>query len=496
MKKIVNTFLALMFGIATSAQYTLIQQVNPGPNAWVDYNHIAPDQQGNLIFSGRIYNTSVTFGSTTLTAGTTSKCFMAKMDAGNNWLWARTLGGGTGVIGSIGNITTDNNGNIYLTGWFEGNVLFDNISLTSVGSSNTSWQDLFVAKMNGSGNFVWAKKEGTKNGSDQGYGIALDGSGSVYVTGHMTRKTIQDRIATTMGEITDIYLVKYNNSGAKLWEKKYTNGVTGSSGLSNGDGRDLFGRRVIADASGNIYFTGGFYGTVSFGNGSGLTVSANKRSAFLAKLNSSGTAEWVRTAIGNGNGGGADQGCSLFIDNANNVFWGGIYWGTSSVIGNITLSGQHNFLARHSSTGTLAWAVNIPNNDYYNSIGGIDVKIFRGSSNSISVVSQSYGFLEISPTSGSIITQDSFTGWNTTGNAGISDVAATPSGHIFSGKVLGTVGLGNMTLSTGCEPYDSCFNDGFEHAFIATYTPGALRKTNPVTAKEFVQTAIKVYPNP
>jgi len=496
MKKIAIFLLYLTACITVSAQYSLVQQNHPGAGG-VNFHRIVTDQQDNSIVTGTIYNTSLTLGGTTLSADTRHKWFFAKKDAAHNWLWARTVEGGTwGGISWIRNITLDNAGNIYMTGSFEGNVMFDNISLSTTGTNTTSWRDMFVAKMNSSGSFLWAKKEGTKNGSDEGYGIALDGGGNVYVTGHLTRKTINDNNPLTLGEITDLYLVKYNNAGTRLWEKKYSNGVNSANGLSNPDGHDLAGRSVIADASGNIYFTGSFYGTVSFGTGSGLTISANKRSAFLAKLNSSGTAQWVRTAIGNGNGNGGDSGASIFIDETNNVYWGGKYWGTSSVIGNIMVSGQHNFLARLSSTGALAWAVNIPNNDYYISIGGIDINIFKGSSVSLSVLSESYGFIEFSSTDGSILAEDRFTGWNTTGNAAISSVAVTSYGHIFTGRVLGTVQLGDMTLSTGCEPYDSCFNDWIEHAFIATYTAGPPSMTGQVQREELLQNSLKAYPNP
>src|SRR5438552_2041239 len=77
-------------------------------------------------------------------------------------------------------IAVDAAGNVYATGGFSGTVDFDPgpgvFNLTSAGG-----YDAFVSKLDGAGNFVWARALGSS--TDDGNGIAVDGAGNVYTTG-------------------------------------------------------------------------------------------------------------------------------------------------------------------------------------------------------------------------------------------------------------------------------------------------------------------------
>ena len=89
-----------------------------------------------------------------------------------------TQGRGSSVTTAV---ATDARGNVFITGYFDGQVAFGNILLTSRGSN-----DLFVAKFvpgagSSPGAWAWALSGGG-SGHDLGYGIAVSGS-SVYVTG-------------------------------------------------------------------------------------------------------------------------------------------------------------------------------------------------------------------------------------------------------------------------------------------------------------------------
>jgi hypothetical protein len=80
-------------------------------------------------------------------------------------------------------IAVDASGNSYVTGGFEGTATFGSTTLESSGS-----QDIFVAKLDNRGNWLWAKKAGGTD-SDYGYGIAVDASGNSYVTGYFYSAT-------------------------------------------------------------------------------------------------------------------------------------------------------------------------------------------------------------------------------------------------------------------------------------------------------------------
>ena len=78
-------------------------------------------------------------------------------------------------------IAKDASGNIYVTGFFSGSADFD----PGAGVANLSsagFQDIFIAKYDASGNYVWARQVGSTS-EDIGNGIAIDGSGNAYVTG-------------------------------------------------------------------------------------------------------------------------------------------------------------------------------------------------------------------------------------------------------------------------------------------------------------------------
>ena len=87
--------------------------------------------------------------------------------ASGNFVWARRLGGTSDDQGF--SIVVDGSGNVYTTGFFDGTADFDpgagTFNLTSAGG-----QDVFVSKLDSSGNFVWARQLGGTS-SDQGLSI-------------------------------------------------------------------------------------------------------------------------------------------------------------------------------------------------------------------------------------------------------------------------------------------------------------------------------------
>ena len=75
----------------------------------------------------------------------------------------------------------DASGNVYVTGDYQGTADFDP-SLGTTDLTSNGNEDIFFAKYNSSGDLTWANSLGS-NSNDEGYGIAVDGSGNVHVTG-------------------------------------------------------------------------------------------------------------------------------------------------------------------------------------------------------------------------------------------------------------------------------------------------------------------------
>ena len=293
-----------------------------GGTYWDEGCDIAIDSSGNSYVTGYFYGTA-SFGSTTLTSSGDIDIFVAKLDSSGNWLWVKQAGGTSDDYG-LG-IATDSSGNSYVTGYFRGTASFGNTTLTSSGQD-----DIFVAKLDSNGNWLWAKKAGGTN-NDEGRSIAIDSSGNSYVTGYFYSVTASfGSITLTSSGSYDIFVAKLDSSGNWLWVKQ-----------AGGNYWDM-GYSIAIDSSGNSYVTGYFEGTASFGT-TELT-SSGDYDIFVAKLDSIGN--W----LGAKKAGGTlwDWSNGIATDSSGNTYLTGYFSGTASFGGiNLTSSGGEDiFVAK------------------------------------------------------------------------------------------------------------------------------------------------------
>ena len=237
--------------------------VKAGGDYYDDGRDIAVDGAGNAYVTG-YFNNTATFGSYTLSAteGFYSDIFVAKLGTSGNWLWAVEAGAVEHDVGD--GIAVDGAGNAYVTGYFKNTAHFGNHTLTSSGG-----YDIFAAKLNPSGNWLWAVKAGGTS-VDQGYGIAVDGAGNAYVTGRFEgTATFGSHTLTSTGSY-DIFAARLNPSGTWQWAVK-----AGGTDSDTGSG-------IAVDGAGNAYVTGYFTGTATFG--SHTLTSSGGTDIFVAKL--------------------------------------------------------------------------------------------------------------------------------------------------------------------------------------------------------------------
>ena len=104
-------------------------------------------------------------------------CSVALFAQNEDWFWAKKAGGTSNESGK--SIAVDDNGNSYVTGYFYGSATFGTTTLTSSGD-----YDIFVAKLDSNGNWLWAKQAGGTS-SDYTNDIAVDANGNIYVTGEI-----------------------------------------------------------------------------------------------------------------------------------------------------------------------------------------------------------------------------------------------------------------------------------------------------------------------
>ena len=128
------------------------------------------------------------------------------------WLWATKAGGTSSDYGR--SIAVDGSGNSYVTGYFAGTAIFGSTSLTSSGG-----EDIYIAKLDANANFLWAKKAGGTNG-DNGISIAVDGSGNSYVTGYFQGTATFGSSSLTSSGGFEIFIAKLDSNGSFLWAKK------------------------------------------------------------------------------------------------------------------------------------------------------------------------------------------------------------------------------------------------------------------------------------
>lgn len=215
---------------------------------------IAVDVLGNLYVAGRFSFTAdfdPGVGTVNLTSAGGFDLYVYKLDPGRNLLWARAMGG-PGIDVGMG-IAVDDSGNVYTTGCFTGTADFDpgpgTANLTSAGGEFDA--DVFVSKLDSSGNFVWAKRLGGVN-SDWAEGITLDGSGNIYSTGSFFTTGDFDpgpgTFTLTNGGGDDIYVSKLDSDGNFVWAV-----------AMGGPGSDV-GADIVVDALGGVYTTGFFTG--------------------------------------------------------------------------------------------------------------------------------------------------------------------------------------------------------------------------------------------
>lgn len=176
---------------------------------------------------------------------------------------------------------------------------------------------------------------------DEGMDVSLDGAGNSYITGYFTTACTFGSTTLLSNGIDDVFIAKLDAAGLYQWAIKA--GGTGSErGLS-----------IKADATGNSYVTGYFYGTATFGSIN--ITSAGSQDVFIAKYDNTGNCLWAKSA----GGAGSDIGNGIAVDNNGNVVVTGEFAGTSS-FGATSLTSMNGstdvFTTKLDANGNFLWA--------------------------------------------------------------------------------------------------------------------------------------------
>jgi hypothetical protein len=351
-----NTYVTGQFkGTATFGSYTLtsvdsdedifvVKINNIGIVQWAvsaggtnsDYGYgIDVDYASNVYLTGQFRGTA-TFGLTTLVSnGDYSDAFVAKLTRNGDFQWAVRVGGPSSDMGK--GIAVDGLGNIYIYGSYLQTATFGSITLSSSG-----WGNIYVAKLNSGGNFLWAVSGGAiAQDHTYAYGLALDSAGNIYLTGNFMGTAIFGATTLISSGSGDIYAAKLDNTGNFLWAIQ-----AGGTDMDYANG-------IAVDDSANIYLTGFFGGTATFGPTTFTSLGEND--IYVSKLDSLGNFLWTARAGGIG----IDLSYSIAVDDSANAYLTGAFYVTAN-FGSYQLSSSglsDIYVAKLDSSGIFQWAV-------------------------------------------------------------------------------------------------------------------------------------------
>ncbi|MBK7303784.1 MAG: SBBP repeat-containing protein [Saprospiraceae bacterium] len=314
---------------------------------------IAVDDSGNVFTLGN-FDGTVDFdpgpGIFNLTSSNGAS-FVSKLDASGNFIWVKQTGGSAFKV--------DGNGDVYITGGFNGTVDLDPgpgiYNLNPVGDG-----DMFISKLDASGNFIWARQIGGANSVVGSNAISFDTNGNIYTIGGFNGTVdfdpspdIFNLISTNNG---DAFISKLDASGNFIWAKQL--GGTNSVGISS----------ISLDAIGNVYTTGSFIFTSDFDPGPATynLTGSNNGSAFVLKLDMSGDFVWAKllgeTPYHQFLSGGSTSN-SIYVDHLSNVYTTGSFsWiadfdpgpGTFYLDGYFGIN--NTFISKLDASGNFVWA--------------------------------------------------------------------------------------------------------------------------------------------
>ncbi|MFH1050030.1 MAG: T9SS type A sorting domain-containing protein [bacterium] len=269
-------------------------------------------------------------------------------------------------------VTIDKDSNFIVAGTFQGALNF-NPKGTNIISSNVGSIDIFVAKYDKRGNYLWVKNIGT-TGIDMPTAVEVDFSGNVFLTGYFGSENVPGRFidldpsskeANFYGEGgIDCFLIKLNSFGDYQWGFVLTN-------------KDNFGSEIIWDMAinkaGQIYLSGIFSATVDFnpkGNRKRITCPTLNHGYFTAKYDRSGENLWV-SVIGANITNPLNEGfASIDIDGNDGCIIGGNFRDSAKFEPDIdtpfpmVCAGNSDmFLARYSSLGKITMRGGFGGND-------------------------------------------------------------------------------------------------------------------------------------
>ncbi len=246
--------------------------------------------------------------------------WLRKYDTNGATLWTKTYNSPANNWDEGYGVTVDAAGNVYVTG---------SELRSDLGQSRNIW----LRKYDTNGNVLWTQTyDSDAHSNDEGYGVAVDAAGNVYVTGYEERPDL--------GQSANVCLRKYDTNGNALWTRTYDS-------PAHADDR---GWETVVDGTGNVYVAG-------YERRDDLGQFYN---IWLRKYDTNGNTLWTETYAGPS--GGHDLGFGVTLDTEGYVY----------------VTGQDGaadiWLRKYDANGNTVWTATYDSPGHTTDVGqGVDV---------------------------------------------------------------------------------------------------------------------------
>lgn len=478
------TLAAFLLSIASFAQAPLnwgIATQGQG-EFYDDASSVTFDNQGNLYVTGYFSSDSIAFGSITLQNSGMSDVYIVKFDQLLNPIWAISFGGSAEEYGM--GITCDSSNRIIVVGHYaSASIVLGNDTLVNQAASTP---DMFVARMDVNGNFIWARSEGGSNWDNCAAVDMNTSNGDIYVAAAYYLDTMLiggDTLLNRGGY--DLVLMKFDINGNYLWARD-----------AGGNYNDLANAVAYDKYNNCVVVSGGFASdSLKFPTDTLLNPAMALPETFVVKYDVNGNCIWAERSGAGDN----DHSVGIDIGSNGNIYVGGHFHSTFFVFANDTLTNQGQgdiYLLVYDVNGTPLWS---------KAAGGLEqdfgYSVFVDELDNIyyagMFMSTTIDFGTYSHSNGNINENMFMTVYDANGNetgsisgGGLgSDFIASVVANTNSIYVVGGFGTPSMTMGsntlTNTDPSGNTFD-----MFIAT-TSIPLNTNNVTSTNE-----ITVYPNP
>jgi hypothetical protein len=280
-----------------------------GSSTWVagiggaddDYaTDVAVDSYGNAYVVG-VFRESLKLGSALHVAKGEADIFITKLSPDGSIQWLTSAGGPD--FDAPNAVAVDSVGNTYVTGFVRGNAEFGSIHLSALAEG-----EIFLAKLNPGGTFVWVASAGglSAGGGDD---VQVAPSGEIVVVGTFAGTAIFGNTVLKSSGIYTFFVARFAADASPV------------SAIAAGDRASA--ASIAFDPQGNVVVTGCYRDTITLGT---KTLSGGPGdNVFVATLAHDNAWLWAMSTSATALSGGC--GTSLAIDDAGHTYVAGFFHG-------------------------------------------------------------------------------------------------------------------------------------------------------------------------